>query len=443
MLNHAFARILSIGLALAALGAHVDLTVRFKQFKLPNGLTVILSEDHTAPIYCITVAYNVGSSSERPGRAGFAHLFEHLMFQGSENVAKGEQEALVRELGGYIVAATAPDRTIYVETLPANQIDLGLFLEADRMRSLAVTQANLDSQRDAVKEERMRNVENRAYGTSDEAVDDTAYTNFGYRHPVVGWNEDLKTGSLANVREFFERYYPPNNATIAIVGDFKATEVLAKVKKYFGNIPARPTPQPPDRTEGEQVEERRRTLQDPFANVPRIVIAFKTAAGKTADLYAVNAIRVILGAGPSSRLQQRLVRDEQLAVGVSTWVDERSGPGLFKITVNVRTVKDVAAVESVIYEEIAKLQSQPVSDQEVGKVQMWARQQQVEHVESVLNRAVNLAQDAMQFGNADLLNTEYASTVKLGKQDLLRAAKRYLNLNCKTVITTLSGRGGP
>src|ERR1035438_3021482 len=243
-----------LGLAFACLvfGAAKEVIIPFKLFKLKNGLTLILSEDHTAPTYSLAVVYNVGSRDEKAGRTGFAHLFEHMMFQGSENAARGEHMALITENGGSQNGTTDNDRTLYFETLPANQLDLGLFLEADRMGKLAITQANLDNQRNAVQEERRLRVDNQPYGKTYEAVDDLAFDTFAYKHSVIGSMDDLNAASLQDVQEFFKRYYAPNNATIAIVGDFKTDDLLALAKKYFEAIPAQTAPPKPDISQPEQ-----------------------------------------------------------------------------------------------------------------------------------------------------------------------------------------------
>jgi predicted Zn-dependent peptidase len=202
-----------------------------------------------------------------------------MMFQGSENVAKGEHPSLISTNGGSLNGTTDNDRTLYYETLPANQLDLGLFLEADRMKSLNVNQANLDNQRNAVQEERRLRIDNQPYGPTYLAIEETAYDAFGYKHSVIGSMEDLNAASLDDVKEFFKRYYAPNNAVIAIVGDFKTDEALAKVKKYFEEIPSQPAPPRPDLSQPAQKAERRKTLEDAFAQLPRIDIAYRIPDG--------------------------------------------------------------------------------------------------------------------------------------------------------------------
>jgi predicted Zn-dependent peptidase len=433
-----------LGLGLAALAAPKDPAIVFKTYKLKNGLTVILSEDHTAPTYSIAVSYNVGSRDEKEGRTGFAHLFEHMMFQGSENVAKNEHPNLISANGGSLNGTTDNDRTLYYETLPANQVDLGLYLEADRMRSLAVTQVNLDNQRNAVQEERRLRVDNQPYGRTFEAIDETAYDTFAYKHSVIGSMADLNAASLDDVREFFKRYYAPNNAVIAVVGDFKADEALAKIKKYFEEIPSQPAPPKPDTSQPEQKGERRKTLDDPFATLPRIDIAYRIPEGQTPDYYALRVMSQILGAGQSSRMYQRFVRDQELATGASAFANSRRGPGLEQITVTVRPGKDLAAVEKAVYEEIEKLQTKPVEDWELEKIRTNAHRSQVQSAQSTLNRAATLADDATNFGDPNLINLTYQKVSAVTREDVMRVAKKYLVEANRTVIVTMPKRAaGP
>jgi predicted Zn-dependent peptidase len=210
--------------------------ITFTDTNLKNGLRVIISEDHSAPVYSIAVTYNVGSRDERKGRTGFAHLFEHMMFKGSEQVGPGEHFTLVFNNGGNMNGTTNQERTLYFETLPSNQLDLGLFLEADRMWSLEITKENLDNQRNAVQEERRLGVDNQPYGKTFEAIDELAYENFAYEHSVIGSLADLNAASVDDVKSFFKTYYAPNNAVLSIVGDVKTAEVLEKVRKYFERI---------------------------------------------------------------------------------------------------------------------------------------------------------------------------------------------------------------
>src|SRR5208282_4637518 len=253
--------------------------VEFSDQKIANGLRVIISVDRTAPVFGISVTYNVGSRNERPGRTGFAHLFEHMMFQGSENVGKGEHFIQVLNNGGGMNGTTNEDRTTYFEELPKNQLDLGLFLESDRMRSLSITQANLDNQRNAVQEERRQGIDNQPYGRAELDIDNLSFDNFAYKHSTIGSMSDLNAASIQDVANFFRIYYAPSNAVLTLVGDFDPDDALAKVNKYFGTIPAQLPPPKVDLAEETHYGERRETIYDPLARLPLIFFAYRFPPG--------------------------------------------------------------------------------------------------------------------------------------------------------------------
>src|SRR5215813_4727025 len=267
-----------------------NVRVDYKETTLKNGLRVITVEDPSAPVIALSITYNVGSRNERQGRTGFAHLFEHMMFKGSENVGSGEHFLLVFNNGGNMNGTTNEDRTNYFEALPANQLDLALFLEADRMKSLAITKDNLDNQRNAVQEERRLGVDNQAYGKSEELQQEMIYDNFAYKHTTIGSMEDLNAASVEDVAAFFKMYYAPNNATLVLVGDFKTAEALAKIRRNFEAISRQPDPPPVDMTEPQQKEQRRKTVDDVLARAPRVDIAYKAVPGNTADFYALQVL---------------------------------------------------------------------------------------------------------------------------------------------------------
>src|SRR5687768_6168920 len=259
----------------AAAQTRRNVRVDFKQTTLKNGLRVITVEDPSAPVVALAVAYDVGSRNERAGRTGFAHLFEHMMFKGSENVGSREHNFLIANNGGTMNGTTNEERTLYFEAVPANQLELVLFLEADRMRSLDVSQANLDNQREVVKEERRLRLDNEPYGKSGERQQELMYDNFAYKHSVIGSMEDLGAATVEDVREFFKMYYAPNNAVLVLVGDFKTADALAKIKSYFESIPRQPDPPAVDMAEPQQKAERKATVDDELARAPRVDIAYK------------------------------------------------------------------------------------------------------------------------------------------------------------------------
>ena len=423
--------------AARAAAAPRQIQIPIKEFKLKNGLRVLLSEDHTAPTYSIAVVYNVGSRDERQGRTGFAHLFEHMMFQGSENVGKGEHFILVDNNGGFMNGTTNVDRTNYFQTLPANQLDLGLFLEADRMRSLAITQANLDNQRNAVQEERRLGVDNQPYGKTFEAISETAYDNFAYKHSTIGSMEDLNAASLQDVADFFRVYYAPNNAVLSLVGDFKTEEALAKVRKYFESIPAQPAPPAPDVAEPEQKAERRKVLEDAFARAPRLDIVYKVPAANTPDFYPLVVLGSILGGGQSSRLNQKLVREKEVAVGVFSGHDGKRGPSLFQFGVTAQPGKDLAEIEKLIYAEIERVKTEPVADWEIEKVLMSFRNGRAQSLQGTLTRAIQIGQNALYYNDPNLINTIEEKYRRVTKDDIRRVANTYLKETNRTVVTTV------
>ena len=411
--------------------------VPFKEFRLNNGLRVILAEDHSAPTYSICVTYNVGSRDERPGRTGFAHLFEHMLFQGSENVGKGEHFILIQNNGGSANGTTNAERTNYFETLPANQLELGIFLEADRMRALNITQANLDNQRQTVQEERRQSFDNRPYGRTYEAVIETAYVNFAYQHSVIGSMEDLNSATVQDAVDFFRIYYAPNNAVLSLVGDFQMNVALSLIKNYFESIPAQPVPPIPDVTEPEQKTERRKVIEDAFAQAPRLDIVYKIPPGNTPDWYALSVLGQVLSGGVSSRLYQKLIKDKEVALSASAGPDERRGPSLFWFSITARPGIDLAALEKLVYEDIERLQNQEIADWELSKVQMQLRRQRAQQRYSTRARANAFGHYVVYYNDPQLINSLQHKYSQVTKGDLQRVARTYLKESQRTVVTTM------
>ena len=410
--------------------------IQFTDTRLKNGLRLIVSEEHAAPMFSIVVNYNVGSRDERKGRTGFAHLFEHMMFKGSENVGPGEHPYLMFMNGGSMNGTTNKDRTMYFESLPANQLDLALFLEADRMRSLAITKANLDNQRSAVQEERRLGVDNQPYGRTFEMLDELAYENFAYKHSTIGSMADLDAASVEDVTAFFKTYYAPNNAVIAIVGDVDAKSTIERVRKYFEAIPSQPPPPAVDMTEPQQAEERRATLEDPLARLTRVDMAYKVPPSSSPDDDALTVMATILSGGRSGRFYEAIVREKQLATNVSAGSSERRGPGLFNVVGMIQPGKSAADLEAAIDTEIEKLKTGPIADWEIEKARTGARSGFVNSVGSSLQRAILLSQYAMFYDKPDLINTRAESIAKVTAADVQRVARQYLVKTGRTVVTT-------
>jgi zinc protease len=421
--------------------------IQFTDTKLKNGLRVIVSEDHAAPVFSIVVNYNVGSRDERKGRTGFAHLFEHMMFKGSENVGQNEHPYLIFMNGGTMNGTTSKDRTLYYETLPANQLDMALFLESDRMRALTITKDNLDNQRNAVQEERRLGVDNQPYGKTFEAIDELAYENFAYEHSVIGSMADLNAASIEDVTAFFKTYYAPSNAIMAIVGDVDTKTAVGKVERYFGSIPAQPAPPQVDMTEPSQTEERRLTIEDQLARLPRIDIAYKVPPSSSPDMDALSVLGTILSGGRSSRFYEAIVRQQQLSNGIAAGTNDSRGPGLFRIIGTALPGKMLKDLEAAIDQEIDRVKTAPIADWEMEKARTDARRSLVADLGSSLNRAVQISEEAMFFNDPDRINTRADRVAKVTAADVQRVANRYLVKSNRSVVLTLPktaapGRGG-
>jgi predicted Zn-dependent peptidase len=418
---------------------HVD----FKETKLKNGLRVITVEDHSAPVIALDITYNVGSRNERQGRTGFAHLFEHMMFKGSENVGTGEHFYLIFNNGGNMNGTTNEDRTTYFEALPSNQLDLALYLEADRMRSLVISKANLDNQRNAVQEERRLGVDNQPYGESGEVQQKLLYDNFAYKHTVIGSMEDLNAASVEDVAAFFKTYYAPNNAILTLVGDFNTADALKKIKQSFELIPRQPDPPPVDMTEPQQTAERRATVDDALARLPQVDLAFKAVPGNTPDFYALQVLSASLQSGQSSRLYQTLVKDKQLVTTVGGFMDEKRGTGALYTTATLKPGIKTADVEAAIYDEIVRLQKDGIADWELDKAKNTTRRNFINNMQSSLSRAINIGVWTTYYNDPNLINTRLDKVSAVTKADVQRVANKYLTAANRTVVITMPKAKGP
>jgi zinc protease len=427
--------------ALAVLSAQAqgprNVQVDFKETTLKNGLRVITVEDHSAPVVAVSITYNVGSRNERQGRTGFAHLFEHMMFKGSENVGSGEHFMLVFNNGGNMNGTTNEDRTNYFEILPANQLDLSLFLESDRMKSLAITKDNLDNQRNAVQEERRLGVDNQPYGKSGELQQELLYDNFAYKHTVIGSMDDLNAATVEDVSQFFKLYYAPNNAVLVLVGDFKTADALAKIRTSFESIPRQPDPPAVDMTEPQQKAERRASVDDELARAPRVDLAYKAVAGNTADFYALQVLAAVLQGGQSSRLYQTLVKEKEMVTSVGGFMDEKRGIGALYTNATLRPGVKTEDVETAVYAEIDRLKKEPIADWELQKAKNTARRNLVNGLQSALSQAITLGQYTVYYNEPGLINARLAKVAAITKEDVQRVANKYLVDTNRTVVITM------
>jgi zinc protease len=379
--------------------------------QLPNGLRVILSRDDRAPIVAVNLWYDVGSRHEKPGKTGFAHLFEHMMFQGSANVAKGEHFDLVQGAGGTLNATTWLDRTNYFETMPSHELELALWLESDRLGGLlpAMTQEKLDNQRDVVKNERRWSVDNQPYGTWDEKLQELLFPEaHPYHHSTIGSMEDLDAASLDDVREFFAAHYAPNNAVLTIAGDFDPEAALKMVEKHFGPIPANPAiPEAPsiavDPIIGAEV---RQELPDRVP-LPRIYAAYRMPVFGSDGFNALEVAVDLLGSGRASRLYRALVREQQVAQDVTTFAfPVIGGAAIFTIWVTARPGIGHEALEAALWTEVDRLSADGPTDDELERVRNLHGAGVEASLERMSERADRLSMYACLFDEPERINTE-------------------------------------
>ena len=397
-----------------------------EQYTLANGLRVVLSEDHAVPVVSVAVYYDVGSRNEREGRTGFAHLFEHMMFQGSENVPKAAHFQYVFNSGGTLNGTTSSERTNYFETLPASQLPLALWLESDRMRSLKVTQENLDNQREAVKEEKRLNYDNRPYSNAFLRLNELVFVNPANAHSTIGSMDDLDAATIGDVRDFFRVYYAPNNAVLSIVGDFDAAEARRLVEKYFASIPPQPTPPPADVSEPPHVAARREVYRDPFAQLPALMMGWKAPARREPDFYALSLAAMVLLEGDSSRLYQRMVKGDESVVLVQGGVGERRGPSSFYVFAIPKPGHAQEEVRATVLAEFKRLADEGPTPAEMEKLRNNLLNDTVRGWQSTLYRAQRLAEYALYDGDPGLVNTELENYLRVTPEEVRRATARYL-----------------
>jgi zinc protease len=417
-------------------------TVEFSDTRLANGLRVIVAEDHLAPVVAVNVWYGVGSKHEVPGKTGFAHLFEHVMFQGSKHVAKAEHIALVQAAGGTMNGTTWLDRTNYFETLPAHQLELGLWLEADRMATLldALSQENLDNQREVVKNEKRWSYDNRPYGSWQEKLQAHLYPpEHPYHHSTIGSMEDLDAASLEDVSEFFRTYYAPNNAVLSIVGDVDTAEVLAAAERYFGAIPANPSIPPlgdlslPPTLGGEI----RETVLDRVP-LPRIYVGFRAPVYGDPRLDALEVAGQILAGGKGSRLHRRLVREERIAQDAALFtLGFVGGASICAGWTTVRPDVPVERVEAAYIEELERLAVEPVSADELARAFALIEADELGALQRVEERADRLSMYATLFDDPGLINGMLARYLAVTPEAIVEVAAATFRADNRLVLTYL------
>ncbi len=407
--------------------------IKFSEFTLSNGLHVILSPDKNAPVVAVDIWYHVGSKDEEPSRTGFAHLFEHMMFQGSANVKKAEHMRYVEEAGGVFNGSTSWDRTNYFETLPANRLELALWLESDRMSSLDISRRNLDNQREVVKEERRFRVDNKPYGTAWEKIFSMAYREHPYRWPVVGYLEHLDAATVNDVSSFFRSYYVPNNAVLAITGDFNPPEASGMVKKYFGDISSGARPDRDPVIEKPLRGQVREVVYDDVA-LPAVYMAFRVPPVASSDSDALNLAAGILSRGKSSRLYTRLVYEKRIAQSVTAFQLDMEAPGLFVVNAVVSPRNEPSDVEREIRNEIRKLAESGPHAKELEKIRNRFSSEWVRQLSRTLGRADNLAHFRTFYGDTGMINRYLDRLLKVSRKQIRDVASEYLDTLDSAVV---------
>lgn len=416
--------------------------LEIEEYTLANGLRVVLNPDNAVPVVAVAVYYNVGSRNEREDRTGFAHLFEHMMFQGSDNVKKAEHFQFIMKAGGTMNGTTSSERTNYFETLPANQLPLALWLESDRMRSLAVTQENLDNQREAVKEEKRLRYDNQPYGQIFDLINEMIYKNFANAHSTIGSMEHLDAASVEDIQEFFRIYYAPNNAVLVISGAVDIETAKELVEKYFGDIPSQPLPPELDVTEPREVSANYREWEDPLAPFPAFLIGWKIPKRRTPEFNALYLAGKLLYDGESSRLYQKLVKGEESVIQLFGFTDERRGPSSIFVGAIPKPEKDLSRIRETITTEIKSLAETGPTPEEMQKLHNQLINDTVRTRQSSIARAQNIAEFALYDGDPTLINTDLDELLRVTPDQIRTAVDEYLNNENRALLDIIPGGKG-
>ena len=439
-LSVALAGVVTLAGVSGALQAQESGRVQLDTFSLSNGLKVVLAPDHSTQVVAVNVWYNVGSRNEQAGRTGFAHLFEHMMFQGSANVPKGAHMSMVERAGGQMNGSTQDDRTNYWEVLPSNRYNMGLWLEADRMRSLAITAANFENQRETVKEERRLRIDNQPYtGAFLKGV--TApfdpKTCFAYGHELIGSMTDLNAAKTEDVKAFFDLYYAPNNATLTVVGDFDPAEARALIQQYFGSIP-RAKDAPPVVCDAKfNAGEKRETVTDDKATLPALLRIYLVPEYKNPDHAALELLATILGGGESSRMNRAIAREAKAALATQVGLDitgPHRGPSTFAALAIANQGVSTDSLDKLISQEVAKIVAEGVTDAELTKAKNNRRAGTIFERQQALNTAESIQSANMYLGDPGAINTDLDRYMKVSKDDIKRVAQQYLRPDNSVVI---------
>lgn len=413
--------------------------IKFEEYALPNGLHVILHQDNTAPVVTTSVMYNVGSRDEQPGKTGFAHFFEHLLFEGTPNIPRGEWMKVVSSHGGQNNANTTADRTYYYEVLPSNQLALGLWMESDRMMQPIINQIGVDTQKEVVKEEKRQRIDNQPYGafSSGAAVNPHLFANHPYKNTVIGSFEDLTSAKLEDFQHFSKKFYVPNNAVLVVAGDFKTPEVKKMISDYFGNIPKgaevkKNFPQEAPITKGSE-----HTFYDSNIQLPLVSMNYRTPSDQNPDRFALDLLSNYLSGGKTSVLYKKYVDESKEALEIFANNNQMVDYGIYTIGVIPKTGVSADKLKSSIQKDIEKVQNELISEADYQKLMNGIENDFIAQREGMENIADALASAYMLEGDTNSVNTDLQKYRKVTREDIRNAARKYLGLNQRVVVNYL------
>jgi zinc protease len=410
---------------------------------LPNGLTLVLSEDHSTPIVHLQLCYHVGSKNEKPGRTGFAHLFEHLMFKGSKNVQPEAHTSMISAVGGQSNAYTTDDETVFWETVPAQYLPMILWAEADRMATLRVDKDTFTNERDVVKEERRMRVDNQPFGRLNEIIYDQAFTVHPYKHATIGSMADLEAASVDDVRDFYNTYYVPSNATLVLVGDFDSTQAVQLVNQYFGRVPKAAREVPRDiPKEPPQTKEKRVTLEQPWP-LPAVVVAYHVTNDGNPDSYPLHIAAKVLSDGQSSRIYRKLVYETQMAVAAFGSANLIEDPNLFYAVAIVQPGNSPDKVIDALIAEFERLKAEPITEHELQRTKNQFARDYILGRESNQQKASQLSHAVVIHRDVRTADGEFDIFQGLTVADVQRVARTYFKPENRLVLTLMpSGKAG-
>ncbi len=426
--------IVSVCILLAGTAQASEQRIAFTEYTLDNGLHVILHEDNTTPNVVVNIMYHVGAKNEHPERTGFAHFFEHLMFEGSENIGRGEFAEIVEQAGGSLNAFTSFDVTNYFVLLPSNQLELGLWLESERLLHPVIDSTGIATQKDVVTEEMKQTRDNQPYGRVLTETIKRAFTVHPYQTDVLGKDEHIRNATYDDITSFHDMFYVPENAVLVVSGDIDTDETKELVEKYFGDIPpGEEEIRRPDVQEPERMTEVRDTVYDNI-QLPALIQAYHIPAMGTDDYYAVSMLGTLLSQGQSSRLYRRLVVEDQTAMQVQAMPLGLEDPGLTIVLAIPNIGTDPQVLEATINEELSRVREELISEDEMQKLRNQVESRMVNNNTTISSRATNLANYHLIHNDASLINTEIDRYMAVSREDIREAARKYLRDNNRVVL---------